>query len=124
MKLVGPPQAIVLPVTAGCGPEEVVKGAQRTLDGFAAFESTKTPITARLIVGRVRDRAGQGELLPVWRHHPFFTNKTEQVAQADITHRRHTIIKMCSPTSSTGRSRTCPRPVRREQTAPGPSARP
>ena len=35
-----------------------------------------TPVTARLIVRRVRDRARLEELFPVWRHHPFLTNST------------------------------------------------
>jgi DDE family transposase len=60
---------------------------------FTAFASTKTPVTARLIVRRVRDRARTDELFPVWRYHPFFTNSTEPTAQADITHRRHAIIE-------------------------------
>ena len=60
---------------------------------FTAFASTKTPVTARLIVRRVRDRARTDELFPVWRHHPFFTNSTETTAQADITHRGHAIIE-------------------------------
>ena len=63
---------------------------------FTAFTSTKHPVTARLIVRRVRDRARRNntdELFPVWRYHPFFTNNTEPIAQADITHRRHAIIE-------------------------------
>lgn len=60
---------------------------------FTAFTSTKRPVTARLIVRRVRDRARTDELFPVWRYHPFFTNSTEPTAQADITHRRHAIIE-------------------------------
>jgi hypothetical protein len=60
---------------------------------YTAFASTKNPVTARLIVRRVRDRAKTDELFPVWRHHPFFTNNTEPVADADITHRRHAIIE-------------------------------
>jgi hypothetical protein len=63
---------------------------------FTAFTSTKTPVTARLIVRRVRDRAQPAhddELFPVWRYHPFFTNNTEPTAAADITHRRHAIIE-------------------------------
>ena len=60
---------------------------------YTAFASTKNPVTARLIVRRVRDRAKTNELFPVWRHHPFFTNNTEPVADADITHRRHAIIE-------------------------------
>ena len=60
---------------------------------FTAFASTKTPVTARLIVRRVRDRAKTDELFPVWRHHPFFTNSDEPTSNADITHRRHAIIE-------------------------------
>jgi hypothetical protein len=66
---------------------------------FTAFATTKAPVTARLIVRRVRDRAKpaavgeNGELFPVWRYHPFFTDSTEPTAQADITHRRHAIIE-------------------------------
>jgi hypothetical protein len=60
---------------------------------FTAFASTKHPVTARLVVRRVRDRARDAELFPVWRHHPFFTNSPEPTAAADITHRRHAIIE-------------------------------
>ncbi len=60
---------------------------------FTAFASTRHPVTARLIVRRVRDRAKTGELFPVWRYHPFLTDNPEPVAQADITHRRHAIIE-------------------------------
>jgi hypothetical protein len=60
---------------------------------FTAFASTSTPVTARLIVRRVRDRATTEELFPVWRHHPFFTNSVEPTPAADITHRRHAIIE-------------------------------
>jgi len=44
---------------------------------FTAFTSTANPVTARLIVRRVRDRNHQDALFPVWRYHPFFTNNTE-----------------------------------------------
>jgi hypothetical protein len=60
---------------------------------FTAFTSTPHPVTARLIVRRVRDRAKPEELFPVWRYHPFLTNSTEPTALADITHRRHAIIE-------------------------------
>lgn len=60
---------------------------------FTAFPSTTKPVKARLIVRRVRDRAKLDELFPVWRHHPFFTNSTEKVDAADITHRRHAIVE-------------------------------
>ena len=42
---------------------------------------------------RVRDRNHPDELFPVWRYHPFFTNTTEPVTAADITHRQHAIIE-------------------------------
>jgi Transposase DDE domain group 1 len=60
---------------------------------FTAFGSTRHPVTARLIVRRVRDRAKTAELFPVWRHHPFLTNSLEAAPAADITHRRHAIIE-------------------------------
>jgi len=60
---------------------------------FTAFASTDRPVTARLIVRRVRDQNKLDELFPVWRHHPFFTNNTESTVQADLTHRRHAIIE-------------------------------
>jgi hypothetical protein len=63
------------------------------VSAFTAFASTDHPVTARLIVRRVRDRAKTDELFPVWRHHPFLTNSTEPAAAADITHRRHAIIE-------------------------------
>ncbi|MCX2711704.1 IS1380 family transposase [Mycolicibacterium sp. J2] len=60
---------------------------------YTAFGSTKTPITARLIVRRVKDARYPDALFPVWRYHPFFTDTTEPVDAADITHRRHAIIE-------------------------------
>jgi len=60
---------------------------------FTAFASTKHPVTARLVVRRVRDRAKTEELFPVWRHHPFLTNSEEPAPAADITHRKHAIIE-------------------------------
>ena len=60
---------------------------------FTAFASTRHPVTARLVVRRVRDQTKLAELFPVWRHHPFLTNSDEPTAAADITHRRHAIIE-------------------------------
>lgn len=60
---------------------------------FTAFASTDHPVTARLIVRRVRDRARLDELFPVWRHHPFLTDSLEPAAVADVIHRRHAIIE-------------------------------
>ena len=60
---------------------------------YTAFTSTDDPVTARLVVRRVKDANQADALFPVWRYHPFFTNSTEPVAAADITHRRHAIIE-------------------------------
>jgi hypothetical protein len=61
--------------------------------GYTAFASTTDAVTARLIVRRVKDARYPDALFPVWRYHPFFTDSTEPVADADITHRRHAIIE-------------------------------
>jgi hypothetical protein len=60
---------------------------------YTAFTSTDDPVTARLVVRRVKDANQADALFPVWRYHPFFTNSIEPVADADITHRRHAIIE-------------------------------
>ena len=60
---------------------------------YTAFASTTDAMTARLIVRRVKDARYPDALFPVWRYHPFFTDSTEPVADADITHRRHAIIE-------------------------------
>lgn len=72
---------------------ELISDAEVAEVGFTAFTTTKNPVTARLIVRRVRDRAKTGELFPVWRYHPFLTDSTETADAADITHRRHAIIE-------------------------------
>jgi len=60
---------------------------------YTAFASSKTPVTARLIVRRVKDARFPNTLFPVWRYHPFFSNTTRLTADADVTHRRHAIIE-------------------------------
>ncbi|HZW43585.1 MAG TPA: IS1380 family transposase [Dermatophilaceae bacterium] len=82
------PGAVLDPETG-----ELISDAQVAETTFTAFASTKHPVTARLVVRRVRDRTKLDELFPVWRYHPFFTNNTEPTAEADITHRRHAIIE-------------------------------
>ena len=72
---------------------ELISDAEVAEVEFTAFASTKHPVTARLVVRRVRDQAKLDELFPVWRYHPFFTNSTEPTVQADLTHRRHAIIE-------------------------------
>jgi hypothetical protein len=82
------PGAVLDPDTA-----ELISDAQVAEVEFTAFASTKTPVTARLVVRRVRDANHQDPLFPVWRHHPFFTNSTADTVTADIVHRRHAIIE-------------------------------
>jgi len=72
---------------------ELISDAEVAEIQFTAFASTSTPVTARLVVRRVRDRARLDELFPLWRHHPFLTNSSEPIAQADIIHRQHAIIE-------------------------------
>jgi hypothetical protein len=72
---------------------QLISDAEVAEIGFTAFGSTKRPVTARLVVRRVRDQNKLDELFPVWRYHPFFTNSLEGTAEADITHRRHAVIE-------------------------------
>jgi hypothetical protein len=73
---------------------EVISDAEvAEVPTFTAFASTDQPVTARLIVRRVRDQARLDELFPVWRHHPFLTDSTEPAVVADVIHRRHAIIE-------------------------------
>ena len=72
---------------------ELISDAEVAETTFTAFGSTNHPVTARLIVRRVRDQNKLEELFPVWRHHPFFTNSIEATADADLTHRRHAVIE-------------------------------
>jgi Transposase DDE domain group 1 len=60
---------------------------------YTAFASSAKPVTARLVVRRVKDARYPEALFPVWRYHPFFTNSTLPTAEADIVHRRHAIIE-------------------------------
>jgi len=72
---------------------ELLSDAEVAEVEYTAFASTKRKITARLIVRRVKDRNHLDALFPVWRYHPFFTDNTEPVTDADITHRQHAIVE-------------------------------
>jgi Transposase DDE domain group 1 len=82
------PGAVVDPETG-----ELISDAEVAETTFTAFASTKRPVTARLVLRRVRDQNKLDELFPVWRYHPFLTNSTEPTAEADLTHRRHAVIE-------------------------------
>jgi Transposase DDE domain group 1 len=72
-----------------------VSDAQVAEVQYNAFTSRKgQPVTARLIVRRVRDLnkkagAGQGELFAAWRYHAVFTNSPFVMLQAEEHHRGH-----------------------------------
>jgi hypothetical protein len=70
-----------------------ISDAEVAETSYTAFASTDHPVTSRLVVRRVKDANHTDALFPVWRYHPFFTNSTEPVADADLTHRRHAIIE-------------------------------
>jgi hypothetical protein len=72
---------------------ELISDAQVAEVEHTAFVDTPYEITATLVVRRVLDANTQDPLFPVWRYHPIFTNNTEPVAQADITHRQHAICE-------------------------------
>lgn len=70
-----------------------ISDAEVAETSYTAFASTTDATTARLIVRRVKDARHLEALFPVWRHHPFFTDSAEQIADADITHRKHAVIE-------------------------------
>lgn len=72
---------------------EWISNAEVAETTYTAFASTSHPVTARLIVRRVKDARFPDTLFPTWRYHPFFTDTDEPVDAADITHRRHAIIE-------------------------------
>lgn len=72
---------------------ELISDAQVAEVPYTAFADTRHRFTGRLVVRRVLDANAQDPLFPVWRHHPFLTNNTEPVTDADITHRQHAICE-------------------------------
>lgn len=48
----------------------------------------------RLIVRRVRHLTQQGELLPVWDHYPFATNRGDTLAIVEAEHRQHAVVEL------------------------------
>jgi hypothetical protein len=65
---------------------------------YTAFTSTRHPVTARLVVRRVREKnpapTGQDELFATWRHHAFLTDTDLSTVDADLTHRAHASIEL------------------------------
>ena len=64
---------------------------------YTAFAGTARPVTARLLVRRVRrlrPRTGQLELATdIWRHHAILTDRIEPLPMAEAEHRAHAIIE-------------------------------
>jgi Transposase DDE domain group 1 len=61
-------------------------------DGEAQIAET-TYGGRRLIVRRTRLVGAQAELWPDWRHFPFITNRTEQIALVEAEHREHAVVE-------------------------------
>jgi hypothetical protein len=75
-----------------------VSDAQVAEVKYTAFTSTDRPVTARLIVRRVKDlnrnpADGQDELFPAWRHHAVFTDSPFILLQAEEQHRDHAQVE-------------------------------
>ncbi|MFG2091939.1 MULTISPECIES: IS1380 family transposase [unclassified Spirillospora] len=75
-----------------------VSDAQIAEVGYTAFASKNNPVTARLIVRRVKRlnpqaASGQDELFPAYRYHPVFTDSPFTLVQAEAQHRDHAIIE-------------------------------
>ena len=86
------PGAVVDPDTG-----QLISDAQVAEVEYTAFADSRHRITSRLVVRRVLDANTQDPLFPVWRYHPFFTNNSEPVTAADLTHRQHAICEtVCS----------------------------
>ena len=105
-------QQITYP-TAVPDPEtgELISDAEvAEIPAYTAFASRKKSeqVTARLIVRRVRDLAKpaavgeQGELFPVWRYHPFFTDNPALMLQAEREHRHHAVVEQVIADSKAG----------------------
>lgn len=72
---------------------ELISDAYVSEVEYTAFADEPHKITGRLIVRRILDANTQDPLFPVWRYHPFFTNSTQPVTDADLTHRAHAVIE-------------------------------
>ena len=64
---------------------------------YTAFASTPDQITARLVVGRVKDARYRDALFPVWRYHPLLTNTDLPMARPTSPTANTRSSKPCSP---------------------------
>ena len=75
-----------------------ISDAQIAETVYTAFAHTNTPVTARLVVRRVKAlnpkaTPGQGQLFETWRYHAAFTDSPFTLEQAEAQHRDHAIIE-------------------------------
>ncbi|MGD3112913.1 IS1380 family transposase [Streptomyces sp. YGL11-2] len=100
------PTGVVVPDTG-----EVIYDADiAEIPAYTAFTGRKKAeqVTARLIVRRVRDLAKpaivgeQGELFPVWRYHPVFTDNPAPLVEAEAQHRQHAIVEQAIADGKSG----------------------
>jgi hypothetical protein len=87
------PGAVVDPDTG-----QWISDAEVAETTYTAFTSTRHPVTARLVVRRIREKNpapdGQEELFPTWRYHAFLTDTKLSTVDADLTHRGHAVIEL------------------------------
>jgi hypothetical protein len=74
---------------------ELISDAEVAETTYTVKPQSPHPITARLIVRRVKAHHPEGTdtLMPAWRYHSFFTNTTDDTVTADLNHRGHAIIE-------------------------------
>ena len=62
-------------------------------DGEAQIAET-THSGQRMVVRRTRLIGAQAELWPDWRHFPFLTNRTDDLALVEAEHRQHAVVEL------------------------------
>jgi hypothetical protein len=62
-------------------------------DGEAQIAET-TYAGKRMIVRRTRLLGAQAEVWPDWRHFPFLTNRSEDIALVEAEHRQHAVVEL------------------------------
>jgi hypothetical protein len=79
--------------------EQIAEHEWVTLQDYPATSIAQIAETTlgdwRLIVRRVRRLSRQGELLPVWDHYPFATNRRDTLQAAEAEHRQHAVVELC-----------------------------
>ena len=78
--------------------EQIDEDAWTTLEDYPPTSIAQIAETVlgdwRLIVRRVRRLSQQGELLPVWDHYPFATNRSDALAVVEAEHRQHAVVEL------------------------------